>query len=126
MAMESDSASLNMLMGELEHEEIGQRWYAAMALAKMGPPVLDRLIDIVENGSIAKAPAMWAISEIGENKAVPVLVDELHFGNDELHRAMAACALMKIADPEGVSQVKLALSNGNEAFAELFMEVYNR
>lgn len=124
--MEIDGESLNMLMGELEHEEICTRWNAAMALAKVGPPVLDRLIDIVESGSIAKAPAMWAISEIGDNKAVPVLVDELHFGNDELHRAMAACALMKIDDPEGVSQVKMALSNGNEAFAELFREVYNR
>lgn len=124
--MMSDEESLRLLIGELEHAEIGQRWYAAMTLAKMGPSVLDPLIALVQNGSLAKTPAMWAISEIGDNRAVPVLVNELHFGEDEFQKAMAACALMKIADPEGVAQVKMALSDGNEMFAELFREVYNR
>ncbi len=126
MAMMNDRESLDALVGELEHEDIGQRWYAAMAIAKIGPAVLDPLLDLVENGSISKAPAMWAIAEIGDNKAVPLLVNELVTGTDEFLRAMAACALMKIADPEGVSQVKLALASGNEEFSDLFREVYNR
>jgi HEAT repeat protein len=126
MAVINDRESLDLLVGELEHEDIGQRWYAAMSLAKLGPAILDPLLDLVENGSISKAPAMWAIAEIGDNKAVPVLVNELVTGTDDFHRAMAACALMKIADPEGVSQVNLALADGNEVFSDLFQEVYNR
>ncbi|MDG6257686.1 MAG: HEAT repeat domain-containing protein [Methanomicrobiaceae archaeon] len=124
--MIKDEELLHMLLGELENAEIGRRWYVAMAIAKMGPPALDPLMDIVRNGSVAKVAAMWAISEIGNKKAVPVLVDELHSGEDEFHRAMAASALMKIDDPEGVAQVKLALSEGKDMFAELFREVYNR
>jgi HEAT repeat protein len=124
--MMSDEESLHMLFRELEHAEIGRRWYAAMMLANLGPSVLDPLLVLVQNGSKAKTPAMWAISEIGDKKAVPVLVNELHFGEDEFQRAMAACALMNIADPEGVAQVKMAISDGNESFGELFREVYNR
>ena len=126
VAMMNEEESLNARMVELESEDIGLRWRAAMALSKMGTPVLDPLLECIQNGSVAKAPAMWAISEIGHKKAVPVLVNELFLGEEEFHRAMAACALLKIADPEGVEQVKMALANGTEAFAELFMEVYGK
>jgi|GEM_PF-5444144 len=124
--MMNETESLDMLLGELEDAGTGRRWYVAMTLSRMGAPALDPLIDLVRNGSVAKAAAMWAISEIGDKKAVPLLVDELHSGEDAFHRAIAASALMKIDDPEGVAQVKLALSEGNEMFAELFREVHNR
>lgn len=121
----NDEDSLRMLLQELENPN-GRRWDVAIALSKMGSIALNPLIDLVQKSPVAKAPAIWAISEIGGNEAVPVLVTVLWRGEDEFNRAMAACALMKIEDPEGVAQVEKALSEGDEAFIELFREVYNQ
>jgi HEAT repeat protein len=56
--------------------------------------------------STARIPAIWALGEIGDIRAVPYLVRILEHDPSRFNRMIAAAALLKIDDPVGLEKVK--------------------
>jgi HEAT repeat protein len=113
------------LMDAINSENPNLRWRAAIALGKMGTPAVDPLIDVLEsrNASV-RVPVTWALAEIGDARAVPPLLRVLREDQSECCRVMAGAALLKIGDPEGVSQVIAECRNQGEEFAGQVREAY--
>lgn len=76
------------------HREI--RWRGAIALERVGPPAVEALMVAAGDGEwTARVPAIWALEHIGDQRAVPALVENLN-GQNECCRWMAAAALKRL------------------------------
>ncbi|MDT8357800.1 MAG: HEAT repeat domain-containing protein [Methanomicrobiaceae archaeon] len=68
---------------------------------------MPELIRLVTTDSKETLPAIWALGEIGDSRAVPYLVRILGNGRLPCVRAVAAVSLLKLNDPEGIRMVRL-------------------
>ena len=117
--------AVDPLMGILRDGHRDVRWGAAMALARIGPPALDSLIGTLQlQDPQVRNPIIWAISEIGDARAVQPLVQVLRDDTSETCRALTAAALLKIGDPEGVLEVQREFERHGEPFVGYVMEAY--
>lgn len=72
------------------------RWRGAIALERIGPPAVEALMVAAGDGEwTARVPAIWALEHIGDQRAVPALVENLN-GQNECCRWMAAAALKRL------------------------------
>jgi len=101
------------------------RWTVAMALARTGAEAVEPLIGLllVVDDEL-KNPAVWALAEIGDPRAVDPLVGVLRTSQSECCRALTAAALLKLGDPAGIAEVEKAFEQLGEAFTGLAMEAY--
>ena len=96
-----------------------------MALARIGAPALDPLIDTLRvQDAQVRNPTVWALSEIGDARAVQPLVQCLRDETSETCRALTAAALLKLGDPEGVREVQHQFEMHGEEFIGYVMEAY--
>ncbi|MCT8335995.1 HEAT repeat domain-containing protein [Methanoculleus sp. Afa-1] len=101
------------------------RWTVAMALARTGPEAVEPLIGVVLVADDAiKNPAIWALAEIGDQRAVEPLVGTLRTSQSECCRALTAAALLKLGDPAGIAEVEKEFEQAGEAFTGLAMEAF--
>jgi HEAT repeat protein len=90
------------------------RWSAAIALQRIGASAVDPLTKVLVNGSPeTRAPAIWALEQIGDDRAVDPLIGILKGDTNEFCRWMAAAALRKIGDPTGIAAVEEALKGAD-------------
>ncbi len=93
------------------------RWRIAMALARMGDVAVDDLIKVMDTDDTSRLnPAIWALSAIGDQRAVEPLVNCMNCSTEECCRALTAAALLKIGDPAGVNAVEEMLQSSSENF----------
>jgi hypothetical protein len=71
-----------------------------------------------------KNPAIWALAEIGDPRAVDPLVGALRTSQSEWCRALTAAALLKLGDPAGIAEVEKEFEQAGEAFTGLAMEAF--
>ena len=71
-----------------------------------------------------KNPAIWALAEIGDPRAVDPLVGALRTSQAEWCRALTAAALLKLGDPAGSAEVEKEFEQAGEAFTGLAMEAF--
>ncbi len=117
--------AVDPLLGVLKDGHRDIRWGAAMALARIGSPALDALIGTLQvQDPQVRNPTIWAISEIGDAKAVQPLVQCLQGETSETCRALTAAALLKLGDPEGVREVQRQFEKHGEEFIGYVMEAY--
>lgn len=113
------------LMRALAAADDDARWVVAMALARIGKDAVEQLIEVVRtaDGAVVN-PAIWALAEIGDPRAVDPLIAELRGGRSESGRALTAAALLKLGDPAGIAEVKDVFDLLGEEFEGLAMEAY--
>jgi HEAT repeat protein len=75
----------------------------------------------IENDHV-RNPAVWALAEIGDPRAVGPLVAVMRTGKSECCRALTAAALLKIGNPDGVAAVEEALLSEDESFRGFVFE----
>ena len=113
------------LMKALTAVDSDARWVVAMALARVGTGAVEPLIGIVETADDALTnPAVWALAEIGDPRAVDPLVAVLQENRPKCCRILTAAALLKLGDPAGIAKVQDAFDRLGERFAGLAMEAY--
>ncbi|BBL67006.1 HEAT repeat domain-containing protein [Methanoculleus chikugoensis] len=101
------------------------RWVVAMALARAGTEAVEPLIGVVlvaDDG--IKNPAIWALAEIGDQRAVDPLVGALRTSRSECCRALTAAALLKLGDPAGIAEVEKEFERSGAGFRGLAMEAF--
>lgn len=82
-------------------------WDAAVAMKQLGPNSVTSIMRVLNgNTSMVRIPAIWALGEIGDVRAVPHLVRILEHDPSRFNRMMAAVALLKLDDPVGLEKVK--------------------
>ena len=87
------------------------RWRGAIALERIGPPAVEALMVAAGDGDwAARVPAIWALEHIGDRRAVPTLVENLH-GTNECCRWMAASALSKVGSDREWAIVEAAFAD---------------
>lgn len=111
------------LVQVLTHSQTIPRWGVAMALARVGAPAVEALINATntENDHI-RNPAVWALAEIGDHRAVEPLIAVMKAGESECCRALTAAALLKIGHPAGVAAVEEDLKSADESFRGFVLE----
>lgn len=78
------------------HREV--RWRAATALERIGPPAVEALAAAAADPDWrVRIPAIWALEQIGDERSVAPLLQNLQDRN-ECCRWMAAAALSRIGD----------------------------
>lgn len=96
-----------------------------MALARAGAEAVEPLVGVVlVADDEIKNPAIWALAEIGDPRAVDPLVGTLRTSRSECCRALTAAALLKLGDPVGIAEVEKAFEQSGEKFAGLAMEAF--
>ena len=99
------------------------RWAVAMALARTGTEAVEPLVGVVlVADDEVKNPAIWALAEIGDPRAVEPLVGTLRTSRSECCRALTAAALLKLGDPAGIAEVEKTFEQSGEGFRGLAME----
>ncbi len=89
----------NVYNGSLE-----SLWGAARALAKFGTPSVQPLIEVTNDSPNVIEAVAWALGEIGDSRAVDLLIEQVSKGYSE-----AAEALGKIRDTRAVNPLIKAL-----------------
>ncbi|KAF5053788.1 HEAT repeat domain-containing protein [Methanoculleus horonobensis] len=101
------------------------RWSVAMALARAGTEAVEPLVGVVlVADDEIKNPAIWALAEIGDPRAVEPLVGTLRTSQSECCRALTAAALLKLGDPVGIAEVEKEFEQSGEGFRGLAMEAF--
>ena len=99
------------------------RWSVAMALARAGTEAVEPLVGVVlVADDEIKNPAIWALAEIGDPRAVEPLVGTLRTSQSECCRALTAAALLKLGDPAGIAEVEKEFERSGAGFRGLAME----
>ncbi|MDD4254892.1 MAG: HEAT repeat domain-containing protein [Methanofollis sp.] len=114
------------LVASLREGTGAERWRAAMALARLGQRAVDPLITVAAAGGdegVAN-PAVWALAEIGDRKAVPHLIDLLRREQSVCCRVLTAAALLRIGDPAGVDEVNRQYAEHGEEYQGMVMEAF--
>jgi len=108
------AASVDELIGVLQHEDDDVRWKAAIALGEIGDPkAIGPLIRLLcDNDRFVKSRAAYALGMIGE-QAVDPLIRALREGDGNL-RGGAAIALGKIRDTRSIEPLICALADKYE------------
>jgi HEAT repeat protein len=115
--------AVDPLVKSLTDSGTAARWAVAMALARVGPSAVEALINVVKaEHDEAMNPAVWALAEIGDHRAVEPLIAAMRAGRTECCRALTAAALLKIGHPDGVAAVEKDLLSADEAFRGLVFE----
>jgi HEAT repeat protein len=105
---ESAVIDLGPLLRSKDHDT---RWRAAIALERVGSPAVDYLVAAARDTNyLVRVPAIWALEHIGDDRAVPTLVENLK-GANECCRWMAAAALSKIGGPAEQTAVEEVFAN---------------
>ena len=87
------------------------RWRGAIALERIGPPAVEALMVAAGDGDwTARVPAIWALEHIGDERAVPTLVENLN-GQNECCRWMAASALSRVGSDREWAIVEAAFAD---------------
>ncbi|TAJ44447.1 HEAT repeat domain-containing protein [Methanofollis fontis] len=101
------------------------RWRFAMALARVGNPAVDPLIETARSGGEGiRNPAVWALAEIGDKKAVGPLIDIIREEGSMCCRVLTAAALIKLGDPAGIDEVYHQYEQHGEEYLSMVMEAY--
>ncbi|WP_342678119.1 HEAT repeat domain-containing protein [Methanofollis sp. UBA420] len=102
------------------------RWRAAMALARLGQNAVDPLITVATGGGGdgVTNPAIWALADIGDQKAVPHLIDLLRREQSVCCRVLTAAALLKLGDPAGIAEVNRQYAEHGEDYQGMVMEAF--
>lgn len=77
----------------------------AREFSQLGQCGVPGLIRMITSGREDPLPAIWALGEIGDRRAIPYLMQILGNGRSPCERAAAAVALLKLDDPEGIRMV---------------------
>jgi HEAT repeat protein len=102
-------------------------WRIAIALARVGTPATEALIEVVNTGKDqAVNPAIWALGMTGDPRAVEPLVAAMKAGRTESSRGLAAAALMRLGHPAGVAAVEEELKGADETVRAFVLEEMNR
>ncbi|WP_292364858.1 MULTISPECIES: HEAT repeat domain-containing protein [unclassified Methanoculleus] len=113
------------LVQALLNVDSNARWTVAMALARAGTDAVEPLVGVVlVADDEIKNPAIWALAEIGDPRAVDPLVGTLRASRSECCRALTAAALLKLGDPAGIAEVEKAFEQSGEGFRGLAMEAF--
>lgn len=113
------------LVASLREGKGADRWRTAMALARVGQPAVEALITAAAAGDEGVAnPAVWALAEIGDQKAVPHLIDLLRREQSVCCRALTAAALLKLGDPAGIAEVNRQYAEHGEDYRAMVMEAF--
>lgn len=102
LGRQGESAVLTVapLLGSFHRET---RWRGAIALERIGPPAVEVLMVAAGDGDWeARLPAIWALEQIGGQRSVPTLVENLN-GKDERRCWRAASAISKIGADRGLA-----------------------
>jgi HEAT repeat protein len=115
--------AVDPLVQHLTDSGASARWHIAVALARVGPPAVEALIDVVKTEEEPiQNPAIWALAEIGDHRAVEPLIAAMKTGKSECCRALTAAALLKLGHPAGVAAVNEELLSEDENFRGLVFE----
>lgn len=87
------------------HSGIHHWMELAREFSRLGVCGVPGLIQMITSGREDPLPAIWALGEIGDRRAIPYLMQILGNGRSSCIRAAAAVALLKIDDPEGIRMV---------------------
>ena len=116
-------AAVTPLMQLLRDPDQSARWRAAIALQKLGTPAVPALITALnEEEWYVRTPAIWALSQIRDARAVDPLIGLLR-DDHECCRWMAAAALRTIGDQKGVDAVKTVVMEEGGNFEEIVDEL---
>ncbi|MDM8000670.1 MAG: HEAT repeat domain-containing protein [Dehalococcoidia bacterium] len=100
------------LVQALKHEKDGLvKYNAALALSKIGQPAVDPLLESVDyDDADVRLEAVWALGQIGDDRAVEPLVEALK-DEDWYVRKQAAVSLCTLKKPESVGLLVEALGD---------------
>lgn len=114
------------LLEAMKNENPNIRWRAAIGLGKVGQPAVDGLIGILDGDDPhARVAATWAVSEIGDYRAINPLMRILQGNDSECCRVMAAAALLKMNDPASVVRVHEVCDEAGEEFTGAVEEAFH-
>lgn len=117
--------ALPSLIGALKDSQPNIRWRAAIAISRIGAPAVDDIIEMLNsNGVAVNSAAMWALAEIGDERAVSALSQVMCGNFPECSQVLAAAALLKLDNPEGVALVEQAIKKKGKYFADAVKEAY--
>ena len=102
----NDTTCTHPLLPHLPHG-IHHWMELAREFSRLGECGVPGLIRMITSGREDPLPAIWALGEIGDRRAIPHLMQMLGNGRSPCVRAAAAVALLKINDPEGIRLVHL-------------------
>lgn len=102
------------LVQALKHEKDGLiKYNAALALSKIGSPAMDPLLESMDyDDADVRLEAVWALGEIGDERAVEPLVEALK-DEDWYVRKQAATSLCNLKKEESVELLVNALGDGD-------------
>lgn len=91
-------SAITPLIPLLHHKYSFVRQKAAVALAKIGEPAVEPLLIALKEESALNNEAIWALGELKDGRAIPLLLQYLRSSNNDIRRE-AASALGKIGEP---------------------------
>lgn len=120
-----ESLTVEEAIANLRHEDLSLRYYAAWWIGRFGvrePEAIDALLDLLqEHGDRTEAGgyplqrnAARALGKVGDDRAVPALIDCLD-SPDYYVREAAAEGLERLGDPEAIPALLKLLDGGVEA-----------
>ena len=111
--MPEKSEDLERLLHGLKNKDKEIRWSSAVALVKLGSPVVDRLLPLLDDPqSATRLLAAWALGHIGDKRALKPLISALGDGDWSV-RMRAADALGELKDRSAIEHLVALLSDEN-------------
>jgi HEAT repeat protein len=108
---EQGEKAVDTVMPVFRNSDRVVRWRVAIALERIGTPAVAPLIQsLKEDKPYVKIPAIWALENIGDERAIDPLIEVMN-GSDECCRLMAAAALKKFGTQKSLEAVNEAFRN---------------